>query len=212
MLTAAAGAAAGLLAGSLLGHQLQQGRFLRGGEQPARWVDPAMLGAAGAALGAVAPVGSWWATVLWGVSAAACLALSVVDLQVQRIPDRVLQPWAVAVVALLLVAVPAGALGWGQLVAAVLAAAVCGGGALVLGLVTRGGIGLGDVKLIGLMGLALGWSGWAAILLSQLVAWVLAAVSAITLRLAGRRTQELPMGPFLAIGLLAGLRGVLGGL
>ncbi|HMA46261.1 MAG TPA: prepilin peptidase, partial [Frankiaceae bacterium] len=68
------------------------------------------------------------------------------------------------------------------------------------------GMGYGDVKLAGLLGLTLGWLGWGAVLLG-LVAGVgcggLAALGVLALRRAQRRTR-IPYGPFLLAGALAG--------
>jgi leader peptidase (prepilin peptidase)/N-methyltransferase len=70
---------------------------------------------------------------------------------------------------------------------------------LVLALVSRGGLGAGDVKLGGLLGLALGWLGWPALVAATFLGWCAAAVVWLVLRVARRRVRDslLPMGPFL---------------
>nr|WP_243668234.1 A24 family peptidase [Clavibacter michiganensis] len=76
------------------------------------------------------------------------------DLAAHRLPDRATAPAAVAAASLALVAGGSGLL---------LQAAACGAGAvLVLALLqeaTGGGLGTGDVKLAGVIGLALGQAG-----------------------------------------------------
>ncbi|WP_172406983.1 prepilin peptidase, partial [Clavibacter michiganensis] len=80
--------------------------------------------------------------------------LVLADLAAHRLPDRATAPAAVAAASLALVAGGSGLL---------LQAAACGAGAvLVLALLqgaTGGGLGTGDVKLAGVIGLALGQAG-----------------------------------------------------
>lgn len=204
-------AAAGVI-GGLLGWRLQGGLFLRDGEEPARWVSGWAVAVAGAALGAAVPSSSWWAVVLWVVSVVAALVLSVVDAQVRRIPDRVLQVWLVGAAITLASGALLGALAWSQLVSALLVGVIALVVALGLAVATRAGMGLGDVKLIGVIGLLLGWAGWVPVLRALVVAWLLAGVLAVGFAITRRRLVDLPMGPCLAGGALVGLWVVLGGL
>ena len=63
----------------------------------------------------------------------------------------------------------------------------------------------GDVKLAGLLGLALGWWGWTALFTGTFLGWLLAAVVRVALRTTGRveRDDPMPLGPFLAMGAVA---------
>lgn len=77
---------------------------------------------------------------------------------------------------------------------------VTGGGLLLItALIQRGGMGIGDVKLAGVMGMYLGWPG---ILVSLFVAFVTGAVAGIILIILGRKRGKdlIPFGPFLALG------------
>jgi leader peptidase (prepilin peptidase)/N-methyltransferase len=68
--------------------------------------------------------------------------------------------------------------------------------------VSPAGIGLGDVKLLGLLGLVLGWLGWGVLLAGVflgLVAGALTSVVLVAARRAGWRTA-LPFGPPLLLG------------
>ncbi|MFI6098178.1 prepilin peptidase [Lentzea sp. NPDC051213] len=75
---------------------------------------------------------------------------------------------------------------------------------VVLGLAAGGGLGAGDVKLGGLLGLALGWASWWAVVAGAFLGWCLGALMWGGLRLSGRLPQGflLPMGPFLLLGAL----------
>jgi leader peptidase (prepilin peptidase)/N-methyltransferase len=73
-----------------------------------------------------------------------------------------------------------------------------------------GQLGGGDLRLAGVLGLALGWASWTAVLAGTLLGWLAAAITVFVLHIV-RRTQRgraVPLGPFLIIGafmtLLAG--------
>ncbi len=139
---------------------------------------------------------------LWFVAAG--VLLSVIDLRERLLPNRVLLPATVGALLLLTVAAAAGDR-WDDLLRAVLAGAAAFGALLVMALVSPAGMGMGDVKLAGLLGLLLGWLGWPVVLTGLLLGFVAQAVlglALIALRRAGRDT-ELPFGPALAGGALA---------
>lgn len=68
-----------------------------------------------------------------------------------------------------------------------------------------GQLGGGDLRLGGLLGLALGWTGWSAILTGTLSGWLAAAVALLVLRIVRRPepSRNVPLGPFLVIGAFA---------
>jgi leader peptidase (prepilin peptidase) / N-methyltransferase len=69
------------------------------------------------------------------------------------------------------------------------------------------GIGWGDVKLSGVIGLYLGWFGIGAVLAGIIGGYLLAAVTGIGLIAARRATRksQIPFGPFLLASALATL-------
>lgn len=75
---------------------------------------------------------------------------------------------------------------------------------LVLALTFPDGLGAGDVKLGGLLGLVLGWTSWTAVITGTLLGWLLGAGTWFTFRLTGHMTRNsfLPLGPFLLLGTL----------
>jgi len=76
---------------------------------------------------------------------------------------------------------------------------------LILALVYPAGIGWGDVKLSGLLGLYLGWIGPAALVIGLSAGFVLAAVAGVGLIVAGQATRksQIAFGPFMLAGTLA---------
>lgn len=131
------------------------------------------------------------------------VALAQVDVAVQRLPDRLTLPGYPALIALLaLAAAVTGA--WPAFGRAVLGGLALGAGYLLLGLAGRGQLGGGDIKLAGLIGLALGWIGWSALLVGASLGFVLAAAVGLVL-LAGRRISRRAMisfGPYMLAGAL----------
>jgi leader peptidase (prepilin peptidase)/N-methyltransferase len=133
--------------------------------------------------------------------ALACVALVVVDLDSKLLPNRITYP-ALGLVAVLLLAASLAEHAPGRMARALAAAAVAAGLLLALAVISPGGMGLGDVKFALVLGLALGWLGWEAVLAGLLGAFLLGGVAALVALLAlraGRRTQ-LPFGPWLALG------------
>jgi leader peptidase (prepilin peptidase)/N-methyltransferase len=129
---------------------------------------------------------------------AALVAVSVIDLDHRIIPNRILAlAAAVAVV------------GWALIdpsrLPDMLAWSAGAGGFLLLAHLARpAGMGMGDVKLAGVMGLYLGSS----VVPALLVGFGTGALVGVTLMLrhgAGARKQAVPFGPFLALGALVGL-------
>ena len=90
--------------------------------------------------------------------------------------------------------------------AAALGVLAVGGAYFAIALGSAGGLGSGDVRLAGLIGLVLSSSGWSSILMATVATWVLAAVVALGARLrSADRPPEIPLGPFLVIGAVVGL-------
>jgi leader peptidase (prepilin peptidase)/N-methyltransferase len=143
------------------------------------------------------------ATVAAGYVAAVTVPLSVIDVRAHRLPDSVVLPgYAFGAAGLILLGPTRGASLWetGAVLVIVL---------LVLGVMASGGgLGMGDVKLGGMLTLALGacGSGAASVVLAGGVAFASAGmVAALARRRAGgwrdgpnvRPGGHIPFGPFL---------------
>ncbi len=134
------------------------------------------------------------------------VVLATVDLSVKRLPDPLVLPsYAVGLVLLGVAAAVAGEAA--SLARAALAMALLFGLYLVLAVLNPAGMGFGDVKLAGVLGLHLGWLGWAELLVGALAGFLLVAITALGL-LAARlvtRSSQLPFGPFMLAGALLGI-------
>jgi leader peptidase (prepilin peptidase)/N-methyltransferase len=131
----------------------------------------------------------------------ACVALVAVDLDSKLLPNRITYP-ALALVAALLLAASLAEHDLGRMARALVAAAAAAALLLALALISPGGMGLGDVKFALVLGLALGWLGWEAVAAGLIGAFLfggLAALAALLVLRADRKTQ-IPFGPWLALG------------
>jgi prepilin signal peptidase PulO-like enzyme (type II secretory pathway) len=122
------------------------------------------------------------------------LALVVVlDLRARLIPDVITLPGLVYALGLAVVS------GRGPTVIEAALGVLAGGGiVLLVALVSRGGMGGGDIKLMAMLGAALGWQGaLGALALSQVAAAVM-AIGLVVVR--GRRSaRQLPVGALIAL-------------
>ena len=134
------------------------------------------------------------------------VALALVDLTVQRLPDALTLPAYPALVGLLALTAIFEHAG-SQLLRAMLGGAALAGCYLLLALLSRGMLGGGDVKLAGLIGLALGWLGWGSLITGACLGFLLAAAVSLVLLAARRvnRTTLISFGPFMLAGALLAL-------
>jgi leader peptidase (prepilin peptidase) / N-methyltransferase len=124
----------------------------------------------------------------------ALVPITLIDLEHRLIPNRITGPAAAAA----LVAIVA--LGSGFLVEALVAAAAGGGFFLLAAIASPRGMGMGDVKLVALLGLFLGRAVGPAILIALVLGVVVGAVIIARKGTTAGRKTAVPFGPFLAIG------------
>jgi leader peptidase (prepilin peptidase)/N-methyltransferase len=134
---------------------------------------------------------------------AVSLALALIDLDVRRLPNSIVLP-SYAVGAALLA--PPAVLGpdWAAAGRALLAMAVLFLVFFAIAYLYRGGMGLGDVKLAGVLGLYLGWLGWSSVVVGAFSGFLLGGLVGIGLMVARRasRRTAIPFGPFMLAGAL----------
>ena len=149
-------------------------------------------------------VGTSWALPAYLYLAAIAVALALIDLDEQRLPDAIVKP-SYVVAAVLLAAASAATGEWSALLRAGIGCAALL--ALYAPLWLFGGMGRGDVKLAGVLGLNLGWWSWGALVAGTFAAFLLGGtvgVALLLLRRAGRRSR-IPFGPSMLAGALLAL-------
>jgi leader peptidase (prepilin peptidase)/N-methyltransferase len=151
-------------------------------------------------------VGFSWALPAYLYLAAIAVALALIDLDVHRLPDAIVLPsYPVALVLLGAASVLGG--DGAAFVRALVGALALFGLYGLLWFVRPGGMGLGDVKLAGVLGLYLGWWGFDALAVGGFLAFVLGGLVSLPLLLSGRagRRTAIPFGPSMLAAALAAL-------
>lgn len=124
---------------------------------------------------------------------AVLITASLIDFRDRIIPNELML--ASAICGLVFAFLP-GLQGWSD---ALIGAGVGFGVLLLLAIVFRGGMGMGDVKLAGVMGLFLGWPEVATALMVAFLVGGVVSLLLLVLRVV-RRKDHIPFGPFLAAG------------
>lgn len=134
------------------------------------------------------------------------VVVALIDAATRKIPNRLTYPLTPALLVLMVAAAflngePGRAL-----------ASVLGGlggfvGLLILALIQPRGMGMGDVKLAGFIGIGLGYIGWGHVVLGLFGGFLLGGVTAIVLLLARSRGRRdlIPFGPYLSAGAILAL-------
>ena len=134
--------------------------------------------------------------------AAVAVALAAIDLDIMRLPDKIVLP-SYGVALLLLVPPAIAAHSFQAATRGLIAAAVLYAFYWILAILPRG-MGGGDVKLAPLLGLYLGWLGWSSVAVGAFAGFMLGGlvgVALIATRRAGRRSR-IAFGPYMLAGAL----------
>jgi leader peptidase (prepilin peptidase)/N-methyltransferase len=142
----------------------------------------------------------------WLILAVSGALLGYIDAHTRYLPSLIIWPtYGAVAVALVIGAAASGE--WDMLRRAAIAGAIGFAVFYLMWLVFPRGVGFGDVRLSGLLSLALGWIGWAELisglyggfLLGAVIGLLLMAVRLVKLK------QLLPFGPFMLVGALLGV-------
>jgi leader peptidase (prepilin peptidase)/N-methyltransferase len=141
--------------------------------------------------------------------AAVSVALAAIDVDTHTLPNRIVLPAYPVAAALLTIA---GLLGGEpeRVLTSFLGGGVMFGVYFLLALVYPGGMGFGDVKLAGILGLYLGWLSWGSLAVGAFSAFLLGGLFSLVLILTRKadRKSGIPFGPWM---LAAAWIGVFGG-
>lgn len=142
----------------------------------------------------------------YGYLAVISVVLSWIDIRTHRLPNRIVLPgYLVAGILLTAAALLAG--DPAALLRAGIGMVVLYAFYLVLRLVQPGGMGGGDVKLAGVLGIYLGWIGWGALGVGALAGFLLGGLFGVALLLTRRavRRTAIPFGPWMILGAWVGV-------
>jgi leader peptidase (prepilin peptidase) / N-methyltransferase len=139
-----------------------------------------------------------WALAAYLYLASAGLALAMIDIDVKRLPDRVVLP-SYVIVAVLLTGAAIGEHDWWPLARAAIGAAAMFAFYFAIVFAYPAGMGFGDVKLAGVLGALMGYLSWSALIVATFGAFLLGAIVGVTVILASRagRKAAIPFGPFM---------------
>lgn len=138
--------------------------------------------------------------------AAVSIALALIDLDTHRLPNSIVLPSYL---------VGAGLLGTAGILTDDYAALIRGGvglallwvAYLIMAFAYPGGMGMGDVKLAGVLGLFLGFLGWGELMVGGFAAFLLGGFFALGLLVTRRATRRsgIPFGPWMLAGAWVGI-------
>ena len=138
--------------------------------------------------------------------AAVSIALALIDLDVHRLPNKIVLP-AYVVGAVLLGSAALITGDYDRLIGAGIGLAALWLAYFLMAILYPGGMGFGDVKLAGVLGLFLGWLGWGPLIVGSFAAFFLGGVFAVGLLVTRRVTRKggIPFGPWMLLGAWVGV-------
>ncbi len=138
--------------------------------------------------------------------AAISVALTLIDIDFHRLPNAIVLP-SYAVGAALLGAAGLLTANYASLIGAAIGGVSLFAFYLVLALAYPRGMGFGDVKLAGVLGLYLGYLGWGPLLVGAFAAFLVGGLFSIVLLLTRRvgRKAGIPFGPWMLAGAWIGV-------
>jgi leader peptidase (prepilin peptidase) / N-methyltransferase len=200
-----ADAAAGVFLGSVAVHVTRQ--LLRHPCQHRTLVSMPLFGGLTAALfvGLYARLGFHPSLVAYNALAVVTCPLAAIDVIEHRLPTQIVVPmYPVLVVLFGLSAITESQSA--AFLRALLGMLVLFTGFLALALATHGGLGAGDVRLAGLLGLTLAWQGWRTLIAGLLIGLLYGAATRVCLLVTGtHRHTPIPLGPSLLAGAFTAL-------
>jgi leader peptidase (prepilin peptidase)/N-methyltransferase len=166
------------------------------------------------------PLGFWLVVIACAYFLVMAVRLTVIDIRSHLLPNRIVFPsYAVGGVLLLAAAIlvfvgePGAREGPDASVFGVPGLGVVAGGAVLwlfyflLRLVYPPGMGFGDVKLAGVLGLYLGYLGWTHVFAGTFAAFLLGGLWSLVILVSRRGTlgSAIPFGPFMLAGAVASM-------
>jgi leader peptidase (prepilin peptidase)/N-methyltransferase len=145
--------------------------------------------------------GAGWNLAIYLVLFVGLIPLAVIDGYQRLLPIRVLYPVLATTIAILLADTIDHRV-WRQLLIAVACGAVWFAAYFLINLAAPHALGFGDVRLVGLLGLSVGWLGVSVVFIAFFASNILGILGALAMIAAGRaeRSTQIPYGVYLALG------------
>ena len=168
------------------------------------WRLPAMGAAASVSSTAAFAAGLVFAAFLY--LAAISVALALIDIDTHTLPNRIVLPSYLVGIALLGAAAVLDT-DYGALIRAAIGCATLSLAYATMAFTYPGGMGFGDVKLAGVLGLFLGYLGWGQLAVGALGAFLIGGLFALVLVVTRRanRKSGIPFGPWMLGGAWLGV-------
>ena len=149
------------------------------------------------------PVAFWLVLIAGLYYLVMAVRLTVIDIKLQLLPNRIVFPSA-AIAGVLLLSASLFMLDGGTALRTVLGAVVMWALYVVLRLISPSSMGYGDVKLAFVLGLYLGFVSWQAVMWGTVLAFLLGGLWGLVLIVSRRGTgkTQIPFGPFMLAGAL----------
>ena len=144
---------------------------------------------------------TWTSLLLWLILIIIGVPLTVIDLTLHRLPDLLTAPLFGVSAAVICIDAIVGK-HFDRLIPSLVGSLALPAFYLALLIISRGGMGMGDVKLSAGIGVVSGFFGVKIVLVSCFAAYILGSVIGIGLMLAGKagRKTAIPFGPFMLVG------------
>ncbi|MGK2855107.1 MAG: prepilin peptidase [Microbacteriaceae bacterium] len=129
------------------------------------------------------------------------VALAAIDLETHTLPNSIVLP--AYVVSIVLIGTAGAVTGdWWGLLRAGIGLAAMWLVYFVMAIAYPGGMGFGDVKLAGVLGIYLGWIGWGTLAVGFFAAFVFGGLFSLVLLILRRvnRKSGIPFGPWMLVG------------
>jgi leader peptidase (prepilin peptidase)/N-methyltransferase len=154
-------------------------------------------------------IGVSWALPAFLYLASIAVCLTLIDIDTHRLPDAIVLPsYGVGAFLLALASLnPGGDSDWSALVRAAVGCAALYVFYFVAWFIYPKGMGFGDVKLAGVLGMHLGWLGWGTLAVGAFAAFLVAGLYAVVLLVTRRATRKtgIPFGPWMLLGAAIGM-------
>jgi leader peptidase (prepilin peptidase)/N-methyltransferase len=137
---------------------------------------------------------------------AVTVALAMIDIDTHTLPNSIVLPGYIVGILMFTAASVIGG-DYTALIRAGIGMAALGAIYFVIALIYPGGMGFGDVKLAGVLGLFLGWTGWGSLVIGGFSAFLLGGLFGIGLIIfrGAKRKSGIPFGPWMLVGAWLGV-------